>query len=85
MNCREGCGACCISPSISSPIPGMPDGKPAGVACVQLTEDLRCALFGQPTRPACCSGLQAEAEMCGQDRDHALRWLSWLEAQTRRR
>jgi hypothetical protein len=85
MNCREGCGACCISPSISSPIPGMPDGKPAGVACVQLTADLRCALFGQPTRPACCSGLQAEAEMCGQDRDHALRWLSWLEAQTRRR
>jgi hypothetical protein len=63
----------------------MPDGKPAGVACVQLTADLRCALFGQPTRPACCSGLQAEAEMCGQDRDHALRWLSWLEAQTRRR
>jgi Fe-S-cluster containining protein len=85
MNCREGCGACCISPSISSLIPGMPDGKPAGVACVQLTADLRCALFGQPTRPACCSGLQAEAEMCGQDRDHALRWLSWLEAQTRRR
>jgi Fe-S-cluster containining protein len=85
MNCREGCGACCISPSISSPIPGMPDGKPAGVACVQLTADLRCALFGQPTRPACCSGLQAEAEMCGQDRDHALHWLSWLEAQTRRR
>ena len=30
MNCREGCGACCIAPSISSPIPGMPHGKPAG-------------------------------------------------------
>ncbi|MDW3636530.1 YkgJ family cysteine cluster protein, partial [Vibrio sp. Vb0667] len=24
MDCRLGCGACCIAPSISSPIPGMP-------------------------------------------------------------
>ncbi|HNV09555.1 MAG TPA: YkgJ family cysteine cluster protein, partial [Dokdonella sp.] len=29
MSCRSGCGACCIAPSISSPIPGMPNGKPA--------------------------------------------------------
>ncbi|MCF5019628.1 YkgJ family cysteine cluster protein, partial [Pseudomonas lactis] len=29
MKCREGCGACCIAPSISSPLPGMPQGKPA--------------------------------------------------------
>jgi hypothetical protein len=27
--CRPGCGACCIAPSITSPIPGMPDGKPS--------------------------------------------------------
>ncbi|MCC6439509.1 MAG: YkgJ family cysteine cluster protein, partial [Rhodanobacteraceae bacterium] len=26
MSCRSGCGACCIAPSISSPIPGMPNG-----------------------------------------------------------
>ncbi|HVK38365.1 MAG TPA: YkgJ family cysteine cluster protein, partial [Candidatus Kapabacteria bacterium] len=37
MTCRDGCGACCIAPSITSPIPGMPDGKPAGVRCVQLS------------------------------------------------
>ncbi|MBV6674737.1 YkgJ family cysteine cluster protein, partial [Klebsiella pneumoniae] len=24
MECRTDCGACCIAPSISSPIPGMP-------------------------------------------------------------
>ncbi|MEO6656902.1 MAG: YkgJ family cysteine cluster protein, partial [Arenimonas sp.] len=24
MSCRPGCGACCIAPSISSLIPGMP-------------------------------------------------------------
>ena len=40
---RSGCGACCIAPSISSLIPGMPQGKPAGVHCVQLTDDNRCA------------------------------------------
>ena len=84
MNCRMGCGACCIAPSISSPIPGMPEGKPAGMSCVQLTEDFRCAIFNQPDRPACCSGLQAEADMCGDDREHALSWLSWLERETRR-
>ncbi len=83
LSCRPGCAACCIAPSISSAIPGMPQGKPAGVPCVQLTPDLRCALFGQPERPACCSGLQPQAEMCGADRDHALRWLTWLERQTK--
>ncbi len=31
---------------ISSPIPGMPNGKPAGVPCVQLDEQLRCKNFG---------------------------------------
>ena len=48
MECRPNCGACCIAPSISSPIPGMPHGKPAGIPCVQLLPDMRCAIFGQP-------------------------------------
>jgi uncharacterized protein len=80
--CRPDCGACCIAPSISSPIPGMPNGKPAGVRCVQLGDDLRCAIFGQPERPACCSGLQPQTEMCGANRDEALAWLTRLETQT---
>ncbi len=83
--CRPDCGACCIAPSISSPIPGMPDGKPAGVRCVQLGDDLRCAIFGQPERPACCSGLQPQMDMCGTERDEALAWLTQLEVQTRPR
>jgi Fe-S-cluster containining protein len=29
--CRAGCGACCIALSISSPIPGMPDGNIEGL------------------------------------------------------
>ena len=60
----------------------MPQGKPAGVPCVQLDAALGCRLFGLPTRPAVCSSLQPHAEMCGSDRTHALRWLSQLEAAT---
>lgn len=60
----------------------MPHGKPAGVRCVQLTDDNRCAIFGQPERPAVCSSLRAEVAMCGDDRAHALAWLAALEAAT---
>ena len=83
MNCRPDCGACCIAPSITSPIPGMPQGKPAGVRCVQLLPNNRCAIFGQPERPAFCGGLQPSLEMCGADREYALLWLADLENQTR--
>lgn len=79
MECRKSCGACCIAPSISSPIPGMPNGKPAGVACIHLTEDYLCALFDKPERPLVCSGFQAEPEICGESREEALFILSELE------
>ncbi len=82
MACRSGCGACCIAPSISSPIPGMPHGKPAGMRCVQLMADMRCAIFGRPERPAVCGGLTPSAEMCGTDNAQAMRWLTHLEAAT---
>ena len=61
----------------------MPGGKPAGVRCVQLLDDQRCAIFGRPERPACCSGLQASRDMCGADRNHALLWLARLDDATR--
>ena len=82
MDCRVGCGACCIAPSISSPIPGMPNGKPAGVRCVQLTEDNRCKLFGKPERPAVCSRLRPSAEMCRTTAAEALAGLEELECLT---
>ncbi|MBS0456813.1 MAG: YkgJ family cysteine cluster protein [Proteobacteria bacterium] len=81
--CRAGCGACCIAPSISSSIPGMPDGKPAGVRCVQLTDDNRCAIFGHPNRPDVCASLRPSPSMCGGSRDEALAWLRTLESATR--
>ena len=81
--CRPHCGACCIAPSISSPIPGMPHGKPAGIPCVQLLPDLRCALFGRPERPAVCVSLRPTDEMCGASQEQAMGYLGRLEAATR--
>jgi len=60
----------------------MPHGKPAGVPCVQLTNDSRCAIFGRSERPAVCAGLQPSAEMCGGTRAHAMLWLDRLERAT---
>ena len=82
MDCRPNCGACCIAPSITSPIPQMPDGKPAGVRCVQLDDSNACRLFGRPERPAVCRGLRPEAQMCGDSRQDALRILHRLERLT---
>lgn len=82
LACRAGCGACCTAPSLSSPIPGMPGGKPAGVRCVQLDDDARCRIFGQPGRPVVCGSLQPEDAMCGPNRTHALSFLTRLEKAT---
>ena len=83
MDCRDRCGACCIAPSITSPIPGMPHGKPAGIPCVQLDDDYRCRLFGRPERPAFCASLRPQPSMCGASRDEAVATLAALEHATR--
>jgi uncharacterized protein len=82
FECRPGCGACCIAPSISSVIPEMPDGKPAGVRCVQLSVENRCLIFGLPERPKVCAAFAASLETCGESRETALQNLTELEAAT---
>lgn len=82
MDCRPHCAACCIAPSISSPIPRMPLGKPAGMRCIQLDEQDRCALFGLPERPAVCTSLAPQPTMCGQTTEQAIEWLAALESDT---
>lgn len=77
-----GCGACCVAPSISSAIPGMPNGKPAGVRCVQLDEHNLCRLFGLPERPAVCLQFTATADVCGQTNEEAFSIITSLEQQT---
>ncbi|MGB1109348.1 MAG: YkgJ family cysteine cluster protein [Gammaproteobacteria bacterium] len=83
MKCRAHCGACCIAPSIHSPLPGLPDGRPAGVPCPHLDDSMRCKLFSDPRRPALCERLQPSDEMCGQSREQALDMLQTLEVETR--
>ena len=82
MDCRVGCGACCVAPSISTPLPGMPKGKPAGVPCIHLTADRRCGLFGQPGRPTVCEAFQATPDLCGTTSADAFARLTALEAAT---
>ena len=60
----------------------MSDGKRAGERCIQLTDDHRCRLFGEPSRPAVCVAFTAADEMCADDRDQAIIWLTTLERAT---
>lgn len=83
MECRIGCGACCVAPSISSPLPGMPQGKPAGVTCVNLDpESRRCRIWGTEDYPAVCRRFQPEPDVCGDNREQALQLMSRLEQLT---
>lgn len=78
MECRPGCGACCIALSISSPIPGMPEGKPPGVRCIHLLDDYTCGIYGDPDRPRVCADFNPEPEFCGRNREEAMKILGSL-------
>jgi hypothetical protein len=79
-----GCGACCIAPSITTPMPGHADGKGAGEPCANLTADRRCRLWGRAERPGrSAPELRPSEEMCGENRQQAMVWLSALELATR--
>jgi len=82
MECRIGCAACCIAPSISSSIPGMESGKPAGVRCIQLSDDNRCLIFTSVIRPTVCGSLCPSIEMCGSSASEAMQVLTELELAT---
>jgi hypothetical protein len=60
----------------------MPNGKPAGVPCVNLDQNMRCRIFNSPDRPAVCSSLQPSEEMCGSCRQEAMDHLAELEKLT---
>ena len=77
MECRPGCGACCIAPSISSL------DKPAGEPCRHLDAELRCRLFGLHTRPRVCVSLRPGPDLCGADTPAAFALLARLESATR--
>lgn len=80
MICNQ-CSACCVEISISSPIPGMPNGKKAGERCVQLVNNL-CSLFGLDTRPVVCSSFQASSDICGTTYEESAKKIQWYEKET---
>jgi Fe-S-cluster containining protein len=82
MKCRPGCAACCIAISISSPIPGMPEGKPAGFRCINLDNDNLCIIHGTELYPVVCRNFRASLEMCGKTAEEALTYLAELERLT---
>lgn len=82
FKCRPGCGACCISVSISSPIPGMENGKPAGIRCINLDNNNFCLIFGQKERPKVCLSLKPSPQMCGNSREEAMKYLELIEKET---
>lgn len=82
MDCRPGCGACCIAPRIVQAFHGMPDGKAAGERCIHLDADNHCGLFGEPERPLFCRQFRAEPDVCGESRDEALVLLQTLELES---
>lgn len=81
MECRK-CGACCIALSISSQVPGMRGGKPAGVRCLHLTEEDLCDLFGTADRPAVCSDFPPVPDTCGSSREEAVVLMTAMEKRT---
>lgn len=83
MECRKGCAACCEALSISSPIPGMPQGKSAGVVCVNLDKGaLICRIWSQKEYPEVCLQF-TPGPLCGSNRTEAMENLSQLEVQTK--
>lgn len=76
MDCRMGCGACCIAPSIKAL------DKPAGVRCQHLTDEMLCAVFGRSERPQACGDFVPEMSVCGTSRNQALNLITELEILT---
>ena len=82
MKCRMGCGACCIAISISSPIPGMAEGKKAGIRCINLQDDYTCSIYHCDDYPKVCRELRATIDICGSNRDQAFQLLQEMERLT---
>ena len=83
MECRKGCGACCIAPSIFQSYYQMPGGKKAGERCVHLDSHNLCLLFGSEHRPDFCVDFQAEELTCGSSFEEALIAITVLDIQTK--
>jgi uncharacterized protein len=82
MICHKNCAACCSVISISSPLPGMPNGKPAGIRCYNLTLNDLCSIHEQENYPTVCRNFQMSLETCGLEAKVAIDYLYQLEKLT---
>jgi hypothetical protein len=56
----------------------MPEGKPAGVRCIHLLINNKCAIYTSSDKPKVCTDFKAEPEFCGSSREEAIRILYTL-------
>lgn len=83
MECRPQCGACCIAPSIHTPMPNMPQGKAANEPCANLDlNNLACRIWESADYPAHCRGFVPCEDVCGKDRAEAMALIQSLEVDT---
>lgn len=61
----------------------MPNGKPAGVRCVNLADDNACQVHNAENYPPICRRLQASEDMCGQTAEEAFAIITEMELLTR--
>lgn len=71
IDCRKGCGACCIHISISSALPNHPNGKKAGERCKNLSNENACLIWDRPDFPDICKRFRAVKWVCGDNADEA--------------
>ena len=64
-------------------MPGMPEGKLAGMRCIHLDDRNLCRLYGRPERPAFCRGWQPDPAVCGDNFQDAMTNIAILEMSTR--
>jgi len=85
IQCRKGCGACCIFISISSPLPNHPYGKKSSETCTNLDlENMTCTLWNTPDFPDICRRFQAVKWICGDNFMEAAKNIQELERLTRK-
>ena len=83
ITCRPNCGACCIVPSISSAIPGMPVGKSAFTTCVNLDQRTRtCTIWMSTVYPDVCREFTPDDLYCGDSKESAFCLLTEAEQLT---
>jgi uncharacterized protein len=56
----------------------MVGGKPAGVRCINLLDNYKCAIYNSPGKPQVCTDFKAEKEFCGSTQEEAMEILGSL-------